>query len=154
MATSAQPEEVPEVSQPVNKNEASDADKAHAQQPPQPVIVTVTEAPKAPNQIAEERAYRTEEAKLQREAIHVNKEVASKGELGHLPHLSVIMSFISSIHATHCTLLFAHSSHTDEAFSAFIPKARSSSAKASASASLGETGHWRKGLRMSVRRCS
>jgi hypothetical protein len=72
----ADTKEVPEVSQPVNKNEASDADKAHAQQPPQPVIVTVTEAPKTPNQIAEERAYRAEEAKLQRETIDASKELA------------------------------------------------------------------------------
>jgi len=72
----ADAEEVAKVSQPASKHQSNSNKEAKTNQPPQPIVITVTEAKKTPEQIAEERAEKAEQSQLQRESINTNKELA------------------------------------------------------------------------------
>jgi hypothetical protein len=76
VCVSADAEEVSEVGKPAKEDQREGNQKAPAKQPPQPIVLTVTVPPKTPEDLAEERANRAEDTKIQRDVIDTNKELA------------------------------------------------------------------------------
>jgi hypothetical protein len=76
VCVSADAEEVSEVGKPAKEDQSEGNQKAPAKQPPQPIALTVTVPPKTPEDVAEERANRAEDTKIQRDVIDTNKELA------------------------------------------------------------------------------